>query len=261
MFANDVEAGVYSWDERANEVMARTLRERCGIEKVATLYMKAHEPQVLNAMLDRATADYVLIMHAGIEIMHDNFAQVMYDFMEETPDAGIISPNREGEPRQGGVPGHWWYDGTAGLFRRCDIRFDTDFVFSQWADLDVGLEYQHQGFTVWRDPRISVRYDFRPFGSRSAFYHSYAARNKLLLDTKWYGVGREEWRGVDVYNAGVPPEGQIPSIFDLAWYGEEELKVFADSVELELHWILTGAGRENSNLAWKNPVVLARGNR
>lgn len=255
----ELEAWVYSWDEEANQRMATVLRERCGVAKVRTLNMKAHEPQVLNAMLDAATNDYVLIMHAGIEVLHDNFVQVMYDFMVENPSAGLISPNREGEPYQPSLrPKAWWYDGVAGIFLRCGIRFDEEFLFSQWADLDVGLAYQGQGLTVWRDPRISVRYKFRDFGSRSAFYHAYSARNKVLLDLKWFQYGADSWQGVEEYNAGVPEEMRIPTMFDLATYRRQELEMFAESVALELHWFLIADGGQNPNLDWKNPCVLER---
>jgi len=252
----DVEAWVYSWDRLANGRMAKALQERCGVERVSTLCMKDHEPVVLNYALDHATASFVLIMHAGIKIVHDEFVEVMRDFLLRNPKAGLISPNREGEARhEGGVPRPWWYDGTAGLFRRCEIRFDEDFIFSQWNDVDVGLAYQAAGYTVWRDPRVSVDYRFRPFGERSAFYHAYAARNKLLLDSKWHRWGMGGWDGVDAYNESVAEERRIPTMYDLAWYGEEELRLFAESVEGELAWILPG---DNPNLVWENPVVLGK---
>jgi len=255
----NLEAWVYGWDEVANQHLATVLRERCGVDKVGTENMKAHEPQVLNAILDRATSDYVLIMHAGIEVLSYNFVELMYDFMVENPSAGLISPNREGEPYQPNLrPKKWWYDGVSGVFLRCGVRFDEEMIFSQWNDVGIGLEYQRQGLTVWRDQRVSVRYQFRDFGSRSDFYHSYAARNKLLLDTKWYLVGGDFWPGVEKYNASVPEEMRIPTMFDLATYRTQELEMFAESIETELHFFLCQDGGKNPNLTWENPVILER---
>ena len=255
----DLEAGVYSWDNTANERQMQALHGRCGIKRVRAVNIKDHEPKVLNYILDKACADFVLIMHSGIEILQDDFALKMYQFMLDTPNVGLVSPNREGEPPQPHArPRQWWYDGIAGMFYRDGVRFDEDFIFSQWADVDIGLEYRHQGFSVWRDPRVSVRYSFRDFGERSAFYHAYSARNKLLLDTKWYRVGRGNWKGVAAYNESVSERQRIPTQFELAWHRQRELEVFAGSVESELHWILTDGGKENPNLAWENPVVLGR---
>ena len=251
----NLEAWVCSWDREANNRMADVLYERCEVPKVTTLCMKNHEGLVWNYALDHSEAPFVLICDSDIEVLYDDFVFVMYTYIVQHADVGLISCNREGEAKNPyGNVSDWWNDSPAPIFRNCGVRFDHDYLFTQVQDLDIGLEYCHRGFRVVRDRRVGINHEFAAWGQKSSFYGAYTATNKLLLSIKWGLVGRDNWQGKNAYNESVPPEKRIPSLFDLAGYGEQALRLFADSVETELPWLIQG---RDPNWDWVNPVVVS----
>ena len=249
----NLEAWVCSWNREGNERLAERLKRDCGVKKVTTLCVKAHEGEVWNRALNRSLNPYVLICDSDIEIIDTAFVRIMYNFISQHDDVGLISCNREGEkPNPRGAIVDWYNDSPAPIFRKVKgIRFDPDFLFTQVQDLDIGLEYQYHGYRVVRDRRTSINHEFADFGSKSSFYGAYTARNKLLLSIKWGLVGRDNWKGVEAYNKSVLDNKKIPTLFDLAGYNEEKLRIFADSVATELPWFIRG---RDPNWDWTNPV-------
>lgn len=251
----NLEAWVCSWDRDANQRLANILYEECKVPKVTCLVMKDHEAKVWNHALAHSEAPFTLICDSDIVILYPDYVKLMYDFISTHDDVGLISPNREGEPRNlGAQVVDWWNDSPSPIFRKGIVRFDyKSYLFTQYQDIDISLEYKHLGYRVVRDRRISINHGFADWSGKSSFYGGYAARNKLVFDTKWALVGKDKWEGVEAYNKTVPEERRIPTLFDLAGMSEQGLVDFAASVETELFWFFEG-GRPNER--WVNPVYV-----
>jgi len=202
--------------------------------------------------LEWSEAPFVLIMDSDIEIVSPDFVRVMYDYIASHDDVGIITPNREGEsPNPRGQVVNWWYDGIAPIFRNThQIRADQDYFFSQWWDVDLGEEAKRCGYRVVRDRRVSVNHGFADWKGKSAFYHAYAAVNRILLAFKWSKVGREAWHSKQAYNCQAPQCERIPTMYELSTYSTERLKLLAESVDGELPWFMDGGDR---NVNWRRP--------
>jgi len=163
----------------------------------------------------------------------------------------LISCNREGEkPNPRGAVVDWYNDSPAPIFRKVKgVRFDTDFIFTGWQDVDIGLQYEAHGYRVVRDRRTSINHEFADFGAKTTFYHVWNHRNKLLMDIKWH-IGHNDWKGVDAYNKTQPDEKKIPTLYDLAGFSEQQSKLFCESIETEMTRFIHG---DNPNHSWRRP--------
>jgi hypothetical protein len=218
---------------------------------VTTLCKKDHEGLVWNYALDHSTASFTLICDSDIEILNPDFVFSMYTYIVQHSDVGLISCNREGEPqKQRAEVVEWYNDSPAPIFRNCGVRFDGDYLWTQFQDIDVGLEFNFAGYKVMRDQRVSINHEFGDFGAKSVFYHAYTATNRLTLAIKWYKVGRDDWKGKAAYNDSVLERLRIPTGFDLASYSQEQLQRLIDSVELELPWFCEDG---DPNAYWVRP--------
>lgn len=254
----DIEIWVLGWDKKAVVRQCQQAAQLIGDDKrVFWLCRHDHEAAVQNEALDRCRAKYWHMLHTDVQIPHTEYLRVMYEYMEEHPKVGLIRPNREGEAAQmhlSPYPKYW--DGIAPLYRmEVGAWFDEEFIFTSYQDLDFGYEVEYRGYEVLVDPRVSVNHPRTAYASKPSFYFAYCARNHLLLDVKWQRVGRAGWKGVEWYNEQVWEAGRIPTMFELASYSQDELKLFTDSVESELYEFIGGWSR---NLTWKNPVVEAK---
>lgn len=253
----DVEVWVLGWDrEAALAQCERAAKLAGGARRIRWLCRYDHEPAVQNYALEHCHAKYWHMLHPDVQIPHIDYLKVMYDYMEAHPDVGLIRPNREGEPRNMAAHPHpKYWDGIAPLYRiDAGARFDENFIFTQYQDLDFGYEVEYCGYQVLVDPRVSVNHPWSAYGEKSAFYYAYASRNHLLLDIKWRKVGRSNWKGARWYNAQVSFAERIPTMFELAGLSAGQLQAFSDSIETEL-WEFK---KDTGNLTWQNPVVMGR---
>jgi hypothetical protein len=253
-----VEAWVISWNEKEAQEYAEHIENFCDVP-IAILSERNHETILLNIAILACRADYIWFLKPDIDLIFPDTVFLMAKWMDEHPDVGVLCPNREGEPHY--VGGRWPFDkyladNTAILYRKSvGARFDPEFFFTGWSDLDFGEEVRYRGFRVQVDPRTSVLKHPTPYGSWSSFRRAYNARNRLLLEAKWWWVGRENWQGIDHYNKKAPPEVRIPTMFELAWWSEDRLNAFADSVNHEHPQILLDAGMGAGNEKWRIPYL------
>lgn len=250
-----VVAVMADWDNGAEEY-AEKLTKFCGVE---TLVVPGydHEPVVLNRAIEQADGDYVWFTDVDDTIIYPDTAHVLATFLDRYPQVGVACPHREGEPRGTNQPYVWYLeDNTCTMYRKSvGARFDPDFFFTGWNDLDFGEEVKHLGFQVVKYGLISVQKSHTAYGSWSKFRSAYNARNRLLLEAKWYWVGIDKWVDVDYYNKEQAKAGQqIPTMFELAWWSEEKLDKFAASVDMEHPQIyqMDGKGPGNENWSIEN---------
>jgi hypothetical protein len=80
-------------------------------------------------------------------------------------------------------------------------------------------------------------------------------RNRLILSAKWFVVGIDKWRGVNEYNKTLPRVKQIPTMFEMAAYSDENLEKFWRSVDFEHPQIRRMNGTFDPNDYWENVVL------
>jgi len=252
-----IEAWIQSQNEEEARQFARHVQESCDVEAHIMCDL-GHEPVVLNRIIDLCQSEFVWFLTPDVELIYPETPHIMAEWMKDHPTVGVLCPNREGEAPYTG--GRWPFDkyladNTAILYRKSvGAYFDPDFIFAGWNDLDFGNEVEYRGFTVQVDPRISVKKIFTAYGSWSSFRNAYNARNRLVLEAKWYWVGRDKWQGVDAYNRNCALEERIPGMFELSWWAEERLNAFTASVDHEHPQIRLTGGDDPGNLKWQMPV-------
>lgn len=241
------------WNDNAVE-FANHISQRCKVD-VQLVAGFDHEPVVLNKMVERCQADYLWFIHPDDVIVASETPHYLANYLNRNPSVGVVMPDVSGERPGWRKPENWYLrDGTCMMYRmECGARFDTDFIFTGWNDLDFGEEVIWRGYEVHLPHNASVKKSHTQYGSWSAFRQAYNARNRLLLEAKWYWVGRGKWIGVDVYNVACEPERRIPTMFELAWWSEEYLLKFAQSVNMEHPYILLKDDRGTGNREWRLP--------
>lgn len=245
---------IFHWNNQIALDYVDYIKQECDLDALV-ISMIDHETRVLNYGLDQCEGyDYAWLLTPDLIISYPETPYQMAEWLDEHPDVAVLIPNREGEPRNfGGFEPYDKYlaDGTAMIFRlSIGIRFDEEFIFTGWSDLDFGNEVEYQGYKVQVDPRTSVIKRATPYGSWSSFRAAYNARNRLLLEAKWHWAGRDGWRGVENWNEQ-NPERKIPSMFELAWYSETRLDKFAEGVNMEHPQILIKDGQDSGNVDWE----------
>jgi hypothetical protein len=254
-----LKAAIISWDAEKARQFNIDLIVRFPVLQGNTLTVSGfdHEVKLLNYAIEYLadSADYIWFLTPDLEFIYEDTVDTMVAWMDKHPDVGVLCPNREGEPRffAGRIPyDKYLQDNTAIVYRTSvGARFDPEFIFTGWNDLDFGEEVMHRGYKVQIEPRVSVRKHPTKYGSWSAFRRAYNARNRLLLEAKWYWVGRGDWAGVDAYNRRCKPDCRIPTMFELAWWPEDVLNRFADSVNHEQPRILLKDGQGTGNENWR----------
>lgn len=243
---------VFHWNIDRSYQLANYYRDRLEVNPIQIIE-KDHETKILNHALDLCELDYAYFV-TDEEIIYPETVRWMAEWLDEHPDVGLIRPNIEGEPRNfGGYEPYDKYlsDGTSIIIRKSTgVRFDEEFLFTGWSDLDIGEEMMHQGFKVQVDPRTSVLKQPTHYANFSTFRKGYNARNRLLLEAKWYWCGRDDWQGVDEWNKQNPIMA-IPTIFELAWWSDQRLEDFAESVNMEHPQILIKDGQDSGNTDWR----------
>lgn len=249
-----VEAFVQTWREDA-DVYAEQVSRLCGVP-VRILHMYDHESKVINQALEQCEALYCWILSGGREeIVYPQTAQIMAEWMEGHPKIAVMLPNREGERPHGQPYRKYLADSTAMMVRvAAGLRWDNELEFSGWGDLDFGLEVEYRGYEVWVETRISVIKDATNYGRWSSYRKAVGARNRLLLEAKWYWVGRAMWSGLTFYNETQARPGQhIPTIYELCCWSNDELDAFCDSVDHEHPIIRLQDGDNPGNRDWQWP--------
>jgi len=143
------------------------------------------------------------------------------------------------------------------------IWFDEELLFTGWSDIDFGSEIEHAGFKNYNDRRYPVRHNLERSVAHSAstFLEAMKKRNKLIVDYKWWKCGRDNWLGVEAYNATLPIEERIPSMNMVAAMSDERQALFADSIHPEHAQIFLKDGEVMPNLTWKNPLIVGYNHR
>lgn len=259
---NDLSVFVVGW--RNNDPLAHQLREQ-GIPHVFTYcdHYKG-EAEVYNWCFresERLGYKYVLITDSDVSFLHRETIPKMYEWMEKTPNAGSIRPWRKGErPEPYVLPEEKYIDdSTATMFRLgIGAYMDEEFVYTGWADLDLGVEIESLGYKNYNDRRYPVSHNMDGSNrhSQSSIIQAIKKANKLRLDFKRYKVGINNWKGTKAYNDSVSPEERIPTMNQLVYYSDEDQKLFQESVSPEHHQIWVKDGHINPNLTWKNPVIV-----
>ncbi len=212
----------------------------------------AHETVLLNRAIDFCEADFLWMLTPDVVVPYDDTLDKILEVMDN-PKVGAVLPNRQNDIGVGGNVPYKKYlgDGTALLLRMSiKARYDEEFIFTGWSDLDIGNEIERLGYEVWVDPRTAVHKKETAYGSWSSFREAYNARNRLLLEAKWHWVGYDDWRGISFYNLNCARNRRIPTEFELAWWSGEEHDRFAKSVYMEQPWILLKDNQGTGNEEW-----------
>jgi hypothetical protein len=261
---DDLAVWVTGWGN--NEAFAERLKKEHELPRVFTYQnFGAGEAENYNRMIEsseRLGFRFILVTDTDVEFPHQETIPKMYEWLRDNDKAGSIRPWRNGEPAQSAhYPPDKKYveDGTAMMWRlRTGMYYDEEFLFTGWLDLDAGNELEHLGYTNYSDRRWPVLHDRAGSNSHvhSSFLNAAKKRNKLILDFKWYLVGRDRWEGADRYNASVSVERRIPTINQLAAYSNVQQDIFGQSISPEHHQIWVKDGHENPNLVWMNPLIV-----
>lgn len=263
----DLAVWCIGWNEKGNETLAEKLRNWGGVPNVFTYCnYSAGESANYNHVIresERMGFGYILVTDSDVQFLYRETIPAMYEFLTSNyyPNMGSIRPWRKGEEKQDQqYPPERKYleDGTALMWRlNTGAYYDTEFSFTAWGDYDFGNELQYLGYGNYSDRRYPVMHDMAGSNShnKSSALNALKKRNKLLLDTKWYFVGRDKWHGVEAYNATVPIEKRIPTVNQIIAYSNENQELFQSSVSVEHHDIWVKDGRQNPNSVWSNPVI------
>lgn len=202
---NDLVVYVTGWGD--NESLARKIRD-FGVPHVFTFCDRYHgESENYNHCFREAEANgfnFILITDSDVDFRCSQTIPEMYKSISEHGDWGSIRPWRQGEHAipSGHVFEKYMEDGTAAIWRLRVAYCDEEFLFTGWMDYDLGNEMQYHGYKNMNDRRYPVLHDMRGSNahSRSPILQALKKRNKLILDNKWWVVGRRDWRGVEAYN-------------------------------------------------------------
>jgi len=155
-------------------------------------------------------------------------------------------------------------DGTA-LLLRLDINgwlpaFDEEFLFTGWSDLDIGENIKHHGGLVMNDKRYPVKHDLGNTRRRAqcSYLMAMERRSRLILSLKWFVVGIQKWHGVDDYNKTVPRIKQVPSMYELATYTDDDLETWWRSIHPEHPQIWRMDKELDPVDYWENPILGGR---
>lgn len=246
-----VQAFVPYWGDNAPD-FAEYVQELCDIP-VGIVRGFNHEPKVLNEMIRYCDTDYLWFIHPDDQILDSRTPYTLAEYLDDNPQVGAVLPDVSGEQPYWRKPESWYLkDNTCTMYRMSvGAKFDEDFIFTGWNDIDFGEEIIRRGFEVHLPHNVSVLKNNTSYGSWSSFRSAYNARNRLLLEAKWYWVGIERWGGVAVYNTVCADDRQIPTMFELGWWAEERLNSFADSVMMEHPQILLKDGQGTGNENWR----------
>ena len=251
-----LEAWVQSQNKQQAIEYAQHIRDFCAVPAYPITDLD-HETVVLNKAIDSCQEEFLWFLTPDVDLIYPDTPVLMAEWMKAHPQVGVVCPNREGEQPYTG--GRWPFnkylaDNTAILYRMSvGARFDNDFIFAGWNDLDFGLEVEWRGYSVQVDPRISVNKHFTTYGSWSSFRSAVNARNRLVLEAKWYWNRRDNWQGVDAYNATAPEDRRIPHMCELSWWSEERLNALTASVNHEHPQIMLTGGDDPGNRGWRMP--------
>lgn len=245
------------WDQKRGQGYLEAVMEKCECDGFVISEFD-HETVLLNKAIELCNRKYLWFLTTDLDIMYPDTPYLMVEWMEAHPEVGAMIPNRQGERFVGGRMPYKKYleDNTAMMYRMSvGARFDEEFFLTGWSDLDFGESIEAAGFEVWVDPRTCVNKHPTLYGSWPTFRSAYNARNRLLLEAKWYWCGIENWKGVDVWNAA-NPDRRIPTIYELAFWGEQTLIKFAESVNHEHPQILIKDGQDSGNTDWRFDAIL-----
>lgn len=264
-----VQAAILHWDKNQAKAYAQYIQHDFRIETFL-ITGKDHETILCNQAIDQCKAEFLWFLTPDIKLPHPGVLDSILDVMTIKPEIGVVLPNRQNDIGVGGKEPYKKVleNGTAQLYRMSvGARFDKEFIFTGWNDLDFGNEVERRGYEVWVDPRTAVEH-FTAYGSWSAFRNAYDARNRLLLEAKWYWpeawagsltdgqhwpqveMQERNWRGLETYNQTCAPNRRIPTIFELAWWSTEKLQAFVASVEMEHPYILVAHNGLSGNTDW-----------
>ena len=252
-----VEAWVIGWSENTEEYAA-SVEKLCNVPtRVLRLYN--HETVALNRALNLCQSPYCWQLFSDDTIIYPETPHIMAEWMQSHPKVAVMCPNREGEPRY--TPYREPYrkylaDNTAMLVRVLSgLRFDESFEFTGWSDLDFGLQAEWFGYEVHVETRVSMVKAHTAYGSWSSYRRAVGARNRLLLEAKWYWIGRAHWQGLTHYNESQANIGQhIPTIYELCCWSNDELDAFCNSVDHEHPIIRLQNGHNPGNREWAWPI-------
>jgi DNA-binding Lrp family transcriptional regulator len=248
-----VQAAIFHWDVERARKYAKYVQEATGVDTFLVTD-KNHETILLNQAIDMCDAPYLWFLTPDVALPYLDILDRLLQVMKEFPQVGVVLPNRQNDVGVGGNIPYKKYlaDGTAMLYRvECGMWFDEEFIFTGWNDLDFGLMLEANDYEVWVDPRTAVHKQETSYGSWSSHRRAYNAANRLHLEAKWYWH-EGEWPGLKIYNEFCPKDKRIPTAFDLAWWSEERLNAFADSVkEMEHPQILIKDGGHSGNIDWE----------
>ena len=248
-----IQAFVPYWGDDATD-FAEYIQDFCDIS-VGIVRGFDHETSVLNQMIYYCDTDYLWFIHPDDKIIDRNTPHVLAEYLDDNPKVGAVLPDVSGEQPYWRKPESWYLkDNTCTMYRMSvGAKFDKDFIFTGWNDLDFGEEIIWNSYEVHLPHNTSVLKGNTQYGSWSSFRSAYNARNRLLLEAKWYWVGRGKWDNVDVYNVTCDKDRCIPTMFELAWWSEETLNRFANSVNMEHPQILLKDGQGTGNENWRLP--------
>jgi hypothetical protein len=263
MIAHDerIIAVVAGWDIEAVKKQAQYLGDELGLN--AMYYIKyEYEAKVINEAIETckfyggSTAKYMWYVEPDVDVSRfPDTPGVMASYLDNNPSTALIRPNREGEDPISRVYKKYLDDGTAWMFRLSSpVRWDPDFIYTGWGDLDFSnaIEHEHELPTLYELRSVVKR--FTSYGSWSTYRNAYGARNRLLLEAKWYWVGIEDWMGVDHYNAEIAAHHErIPGAIELAGWSEEMHNQFVASVDLEHPQIRIPQKGHPGNVGWHIP--------
>ena len=228
-----------------------------------------HETVNMNRMIDMAAERgmrYAHLVDYDVEYRYTETVPAMYDYIKNRPDVGAVHPWMQGEDADPTAEPYDFYlqDGTS-LLLRLDIngwlpQFDEEFLFTGWSDLDLGENIHHHGALIMNDKRYPVKHDLGNTRRRSqcSFLMANERRNRLILSLKWFVVGITKWRGVNEYNKTVPRIKQVPSMYELATYTDDELETWWRSIWPEHPQIWRKDGELDPVDNWETPVIGGR---
>lgn len=258
---DDLAVWVIGWGD--NDPLAEKFRA-WGVPHVFTFCDRYHgESENYNHCFresERLGFQFILITDSDVDFRHQQTIPEMYKSIVDHSDWGSIRPWRQGENPVPYYPIEQKYmeDGTAAIWRlNTGAYCDEEFLFTGWMDYDLGNEMQYRGYKNMNDRRYPVFHNMRGSNShsKSPILQAAKKRNKLILDVKWWVVGRENWRGVEAYNQSVPVEKRIPTFPEMLYWSPEECETFQQSVSVEHHDIWLKDGHENPNFVWLNPLI------
>ncbi len=237
----DISAVVIHWDKKLAAEYCEHVFEFCGVT-ASPISMFGHEVDLLNWAIETCREKYLWFLTPDVELLYKDTAELLVETLNENSQVGVVLPNRQDDRYLMGYTPYRKYlaDGTAMLYRmEVGAKFDEDFIFTGWNDLDFGLEVEDRSYEVWVDPRTAVKKSETAYGSWSSFRSAYNARNRILLEAKWcWATGI--WQGVQHYNDNCEKNKRIPTEYELAWWSDERLVAFTASVNHEHPQIIDG---------------------